>query len=150
MAVNGQHVEVSEDIFRAMLLFDNQERRQLRYHYCRHQRNPDGTWKTLPPWIVELEEYTSAYKLAVPEESNPEHQCEQAWLRQVLLEAINSLVEPCASIIKALFYQDMTQETAAALAGMSQPLLHYYKRKALAMLREYFSSRGLGYQDLHI
>lgn len=122
----------------------------MRYHYCKHQRNPDGTWKTLPPWIVELEEYTSAYKLAVPEESNPEHQCEQAWLRQVLLEAINSLVEPCASIIKALFYQDMTQEAAAALAGMSQPLLHYYKRKALAMLREYFNSRGLGYQDLHI
>lgn len=145
--INGQPIEVSEEVYRVMLLADNQERRHTGYFLNKSKKLADGTWKTAPSWLVSTEEYSGTYKLSGPEELEPERRFERNYTARILKEAVSTLPKTYSTVINMLYYEGLTQVMAAQRLGISQPLLFYYKKKAIAALHEILDSQGLSFED---
>lgn len=144
--IQGQPIEVNEEIYRIWLLSQNQERRHKRYYHNTYIRSGD-TWVAKPAWMVNLGDYTKAYQLSSPEELEPESVFSRQYNSDVVASAIKTLPNTCRFVIELIYYHDLTQEAAAKKLEMSQPLLHYYKRKALRLLRQHLESQGFSRED---
>lgn len=67
-----------------------------------------------------------------------EEQALHSVMIQLLPVALGTLTSPEQELIRALYYEGMTERQLAQLIGVSQKTIHVRKKKALSKLRRFF------------
>lgn len=136
--VNGQFVEVTDDVYTAYMKGD----RKIRYFESdlkveRTVLNKDGTIKkVLPSREDSLDRLMDNNAEQFPDRAETVDELVfRRMTEEILHEALGLLTEEELSLIKALFYENQTERQYAEQLGISQPAVHKQKNKILAKLK---------------
>lgn len=72
--------------------------------------------------------------------TEPENITIENFRNALLFSAYNELSDVQQQIIYGQFFDDLTEKDLAKMLGVSQPAIHYQKRKALQFMREYLDN----------
>ena len=124
--VEGKLVEVTPDVYYAYFRMERQERGQEE----KKRRNVVVSYDAL-----DTEGTTGAE--AVPDLIVPslEHQIISREIRDTLHQAVDALPKAERDLIKAIYFEGMTENDYAKVSGMSQTGVSYRRRKILSKLK---------------
>lgn len=124
--VEGELIEVSPDVYYAYFRMERQERGQEE----KKQRNAVVSYDAL-----DTEEMTGAE--AMPDLMVPslEHQIISQEIHDTLHRVVNALPRAERDLIKAIYFEGMTENDYAKVSGMSQTGVSYRRRRILSKLK---------------
>jgi len=134
--VDGQAVEVTDEVFAAYSQMDRQER----YQEELLQDNPYVSLEKLADACVPIEEYM------LEQAPSPEDICismedaaEQAALLRLLPEALEQLTESERELIRALFFEGISLREYCRINGIPTMTQHYRLQQVLKKLKNILS-----------
>ena len=124
--VEGELIEVSPDVYYAYFRMERQERGQEE----KKQRNAVVSYDAL-----DTEEMSGAE--AMPDLMVPslEHQIISQEIHDTLHRVVNALPRAERDLIKAIYFEGMTENDYAKVSGMSQTGVSYRRRRILSKLK---------------
>jgi len=123
----GQRIEVTEEVY---LTYYRSKRRE------RYLDERDTVQGKVLYSNMDTDEMTGEDMLADLNATSVEDSVMQSLMTDELYKALDKLPEPERALIKALFFQGMTERQAAATFGLSQKGIHKRKIKILSTLRK--------------
>ena len=124
--VEGELIEVSPDVYYAYFRMERQERGQEE----KKQRNTVVSYDAL-----DTEETTGAETMPDLIVPSLEHQIISREIRDTLHQAVDALPKAERELIKAIYFEGMTENDFAKASGMSQTGVSYRRRKILSKLK---------------
>ena len=124
--VEGKLVEVSPEVYYAYFRMDRQERGQEE----KKQRNAVVSYDAL-----DTEEMTGADAIPDLIVSSLEQQIMTREIYDALRRAVEALPKAERELIKAIYFEGMTEADYAKASGMSQTGVSYRRRKILSKLK---------------
>ena len=131
--VEGKFVEVTPDVYYAYFRMERQERGQEE----KKQRNAVVSYDAL-----DTEETTGVE--AMPDLIVPslEQQILTQEIHDLLHRAIDALPKAERELIKAIYFEGMTEDDYAKVSGLSQTGVSYRRRKNLSKLKSLLDTMG--------
>ena len=124
--IQGTMIDVSEDVYYAYFRMERQERGQEE----KKQRNTVLSYDSL-----DTEEKTGAESMPDLISPSPEQQLISQEIRDALHRAVDALPKAERELIKAIYFEGMTEDDYAKVSGMSQTGVSYRRRKILSKLK---------------
>lgn len=124
--VEGEMVEVSPDVYYAYFRMERQERGQEE----KKQRNAVVSFDALDSL-----EMNGAEALQDLITSSPEQQIISNEIKEMLHRAVDALPRAERELVKAIFFEGLTEQQYAAVSGTSQQGVSYRLRKILSKLK---------------
>ncbi len=124
--VEGKLIEVTPDVYYAYFRMERQERGQEE----KKQRNAVVSYDAL-----DTEETTGTAAMPDLIVPNPEQQLITHEIRKALHRAVEALPRAERELIKAIYFEGMTENDYAKASGMSQTGVSYRRRKILSKLK---------------
>ena len=131
--VEGKLVEVSQDVYYAYFRMERQERGQEE----KKQRNAVMSYDAL-----DTEETPSEGAMPDLIAPSPEQQIITQEIREALHRAVDELPRAERELIKAIFFEGLTEQQYAATSGTSQQRVSYRLRKILSKLKLFLNFIG--------
>jgi RNA polymerase sigma factor (sigma-70 family) len=131
--VEGKLVEVTPDVYYAYFRMERQERGQEE----KKQRNAVVSYDAL-----DTEKTTGAEAMPDLIVPNPEQQILTQEIHDTLHRAIDALPRAERELIKAIYFEGMTENDYAKASGMSQTGVSYRRRKILSKLKRLLDIMG--------
>ena len=124
--IEGKLIEVSPDVYYAYFRMERQERGQEE----KKQRNAVVSYDAL-----DTEETTGAETMPDLIVPSLEHQIISREIRDTLHQAVDALPKAERELIKAIYFEGMTENDFAKASGMSQTGVSSRRRKILSKLK---------------
>ena len=124
--IEGKLIEVTPDVYYAYFRMERQERGQEE----KKQRNAVLSYDAL-----DTEETTGAESMPDLISPSPEQQLITQEIRDALHRAVDALPKAERELIKAIYFEGMTEDDYAKVSGMSQTGVSYRRRKILSKLK---------------
>ena len=131
--LQGKLIEVSEDVYYAYFQMERQERTQEE----KYQRNHVVSYDAL-----DNGETVGVEGVADLETPSMEELIMAKELRDRLHHAIEALPRAERELIRAIYFEDMTEKEYAKLTGMSQTGISYRRRNILSKLKLFLDIMG--------
>ena len=131
--LQGKLIEVSEDVYYAYFQMERQERTQEE----KNQRNHVVSYDAL-----DNGETVGVEGVADLETPSMEELVMAKELRDRLHHAIEALPRAERELIRAIYFEDMTEKEYAKLTGMSQTGISYRRRNILSKLKLFLDIMG--------
>ena len=131
--VEGNLIEVSPDVYYAYFRMERQERGQEE----KKQRNAVVSYD-----VLDTEETTGVDAMPDLISPSPEQQIITGEIYDVLHRAVDALPRAERELIKAIFFEGLTEQQYALASGASQQGVSYRLRKILSKLKMFLNFIG--------
>ena len=131
--IQGKLIEVSEDVYYAYFQMERQERTQEEKYQRNHVVSSDA---------LDNSETVGVEGVADLEKPSMEELIMAKELRDRLHHAIEALPKAERELIRAIYFEEMTEKEYAKLTGMSQTGISYRRRNILSKLKLFLDIMG--------
>lgn len=138
--INGQPVQVSEEVYREFMRAEEKER-----YFMRRLKKGRFLVDSEQQTVTYIPSREASYEQLLEEDwdfpspgETVDDTAVKAYLLEKLQEALHSLSDEEMALIQELFYLEKTEREAAALFQLSQNTIHYRKNRVLKKLKRFF------------